>query len=151
VGGGADRAPLPADAGGRVLERLIVDTSALIALERDASALVEAIGADDDVAVAAVTVAELLVGIELAAARYRDQRAAWVDGLLPTLVLEDYNLDVARQHASLLAHVKRVGEPRGAHDLIVAATARSRGRTVVTADIRGFSGLPEVPVRAVTI
>jgi tRNA(fMet)-specific endonuclease VapC len=101
--------------------------------------------------VAAVTVAELLVGIELAAARYRDQRAAWVDGLLPTLVVEDYDLDVARQHASLLAHVKRVGEPRGAHDLIVAATARSRGRTVVTADIRGFAGLPEVPVRAVTI
>ena len=106
------------------------------------------ISAEDDVVVAAVTVAELLVGVELAEAQYREQRAAWVEGLLAALRIEDYDLDVAREHARLLAHVKRVGEPRGAHDLSVAATARARSREVVTTDVRGFEGLPDLHVRA---
>jgi len=110
--------------------------------------LADGLAADDDVAVAAVTVAELLVGVELAEARYREERAGWIEGLLSALRVEVYDLDVAREHATLLAHVKRVGEPRGAHDLIVAATARSRDRTVVTTDIRGFAGLPGVDVRS---
>ena len=119
----------------------------MIALERAQAALADSISDDDDVAVAAVTVAELLVGIELADVRYRDRRAAWVDGLLSTLHVEEYDLDVARAHAALLAHVKRAGQPRGAHDLIVAATARSRGRVVVTTDVRGFTDLPGVDLR----
>jgi tRNA(fMet)-specific endonuclease VapC len=105
------------------------------------------ITAEDDVAVAAVTAAELLVGVELSTARYREPRAAWVEGLLSELYVEEYDLGVAREHATLLAHVKRVGEPRGAHDLIVAATARAREREVVTADVRGFAGLPGLHVR----
>ena len=127
---------------------MIVDTSALIAVERGRAALSDLISAEDDVAVAAVTVAELLVGVELAEARYREARAAWVEGLLSALRVEQYDLGVAREHASLLAHVRRMGEPRGAHDLIVAATARSRDREVVTTDARGFLGLPAVSVRA---
>jgi len=99
------------------------------------------------VAVAAVTVAELLVGVELAEARYRQPGAAWVEGLLAAVRVELYDLDVAREHAALLVHVRRVGNPRGAHDLIVAATARSRERTVVTRDARGFAELPGVDVR----
>jgi len=39
----------------------------------------------------------------------------------------DYTLEVAVQHAALLAHVRRVGRPVGAHDLIIAATARATG------------------------
>jgi len=34
----------------------------------------------------------------------------------------------------------------GAHDLIIAATARAGGRTVVTADAAAFAGLPGVAV-----
>ena len=72
-----------------------------------------------------------------------------MEGLVSALHIEEYDLDVAREHAKLLAHVKRLGEPRGAHDLIVAATARSRDRRVVTTDVRGFAVLPAVTVRAV--
>jgi len=57
-------------------------------------------------------------------------------------------LDVARAHATLLAYARRSGRPRGAHDLIIAATALSRARTVVTADPEGFDGLPGVRVAA---
>jgi tRNA(fMet)-specific endonuclease VapC len=56
--------------------------------------------------------------------------------------------EVAVQHAALLAHVRRAGRPRGAHDLIIAATARATDRVLVTTDAKaGFTDLPEVKVR----
>jgi tRNA(fMet)-specific endonuclease VapC len=64
-------------------------------------------------------------------------------------LIGDEDLDVARLHALLLAHVHRSGRPRGAHDLVVAAAALARGRVVVTAERSGFSDLPGVAVRLV--
>jgi predicted nucleic acid-binding protein len=46
-----------------------------------------------------------------------------------------------------LAEVHRTGRPRGAHDLIIAATSVSSERTLLTADARGFEDLPGVEVR----
>lgn len=105
------------------------------------------IGDDDDVAIAAITVAELLVGVELADRSYRQQRSRFVEAILTTLPVEDYDLETARAHASVLAHARRTGRPRGAHDLLIAATALARQRTVVTADAGGFDDLPGVAVR----
>jgi tRNA(fMet)-specific endonuclease VapC len=51
-------------------------------------------------------------------------------------------------HATLLAHVRRSGRPRGAHDLIIAATAAARDRLVVSTDTTAFADLPGVRVRA---
>src|SRR5680860_1313735 len=53
----------------------------------------------------------------------------------------------ARAHATLLAHTRRQGQQRGAHDLLIAATAHATDRTVVTADRGGFIDLPGVRVR----
>jgi tRNA(fMet)-specific endonuclease VapC len=100
------------------------------------------------VAIAAITAAELTVGVELADGKRRGRRAAFVAAVLDTVSVETYDLDVARVHGALLAHVRRSGRPRGAHDLVIAATARARGREVVTADSDGFIDLPEVLVRA---
>ena len=107
------------------------------------------IGDEDDVAIAAVTIAELLVGVELADAAHRPRRAVLVDSVIATIPVEDYDLDVARSHAQLLAHTHRAGRRRGAHDLVIAATALARGRIVVTADKGGFADLPGVAVRLV--
>jgi tRNA(fMet)-specific endonuclease VapC len=46
-----------------------------------------------------------------------------------------------------LAHTRKHGRTRRAHDLLIAATARARARAVVTADPAGFDDLPEVQVR----
>ncbi len=46
-----------------------------------------------------------------------------------------------------LSAVSISAAPRGAHDLIIAATARAREREVVSSDSGGFAELPEVPVR----
>jgi len=106
------------------------------------------IGDEDDVAIAAVTVAELLVGVEPADRRRRKTRDGYVAEVLATIPIEDYDVDVARAHARLLAHVRRSGRSRGAHDLIIAATAVARARTVVTADAPGFADLPDLVVKA---
>jgi tRNA(fMet)-specific endonuclease VapC len=87
--------------------------------------------------------------VELASAVHRPQRQALVESIVAAIPVEDYDLDVARSHALLLAHAQRSGRRRGAHDLVIAATARARGRIVVTADRSGFADLPGVSVRPV--
>jgi tRNA(fMet)-specific endonuclease VapC len=102
---------------------------------------------DDDVAIAAITVAELRVGVELATGKRQTARRAFLDDMILHVPVLAYDLDVAEAHAHLLVAVRQQGAPRGAHDLIIAATARASGRTVVTADSRAFQNLPGVDVR----
>jgi tRNA(fMet)-specific endonuclease VapC len=120
----------------------------LIGAERAERLLDDVIGDDDDVVIAAITAAELLVGVELAGSRNRKPRQSFVDTVLTTVPTKPYDLDVARVHASLLAHPHRSGRPRGAHDLLIAATALAHGRAVVTADPAGFAALPGVALRS---
>jgi tRNA(fMet)-specific endonuclease VapC len=127
---------------------LLLDTTVLIDTERVGSALDEVLDDDDDVAIAAVTVAELLVGVEMAGTqRRRAARATFVDGVLDALPVIPYDEDIARSHADLLVAARRAGRPRGAHDLIIASTAHATNRTVLTADAAGFAELPGVTVR----
>jgi tRNA(fMet)-specific endonuclease VapC len=148
VGVRAPRASRIVDDRGSVLERLILDTSILVTAERAATPLDALIADDDDVVIAAITAAELLVGVELSHAGYRQRRQAFVEEVLSSIPIEPYDLSVARAHASLLAHTRRSGHPRGAHDLLIAATALTYDRTVISADSAGFADLPGVAVRA---
>lgn len=130
--------------------RLVLDTGILIAIERGKLAVEHVVRDDDDLAIAAITVAELLVGVELADEAHRPRRQDLVDDLLSALPIEPYGHGTARAHARLLAHVKRAGKPRGAHDLIIAATAVASGRSVLTLDsAANWTDLPEVTAVAV--
>lgn len=104
---------------------------------------------DDDVAIAAITAAELLVGVELASKKRRERRLALVERILASVPVEVYDLAAARAHASLLAHTRRTGEARGAHDLVIAATGVASDRVVVSADAQAFERLPGVRLRLV--
>lgn len=126
----------------------MLDTSVLVAAERRRASLDEAIDDDDDVSIAAVTAAELWVGVELADARRRARRATFVEQVLARIPVEDYDLGTARIHARLLADARRRGRPRGAHDLLIAATAIDRERTLVTFDRSGFEGIEGLTLRA---
>jgi tRNA(fMet)-specific endonuclease VapC len=123
---------------------LLLDTTLLIDAERGVDTIDALIDDEDDVAVAAITVAELLVGVELATSRRRPRRQAFVDGIIDGIPILPYDEQVAIRHATLLASVRRTGRARGAHDLIIAATALTAGRTIVSADRRAFDGLPGV-------
>jgi tRNA(fMet)-specific endonuclease VapC len=124
----------------------------LVDAERGGDSLGEVIDDADDVAVAAITVAELRVGVQLAKGRQQDKRERFVAAVLDTVSIEPYDLDVADAHAALLAHVRRAGTPRGAHDLIIAATARARERQVVSSDQAGqLSFSTEYQTRSATL
>jgi tRNA(fMet)-specific endonuclease VapC len=128
--------------------RLLVDTTFLIDAERTGPDLDEAIDDDDDVAIAAITVAELRVGALLANRKQRAARTAYVDDIIATIPLLDYDVEVAEHHAELLVVVRSQGRPRRAHDLIIAATARAFDRTVLSADQTAFRDLPGVVARS---
>jgi tRNA(fMet)-specific endonuclease VapC len=124
--------------------RLILDTNILIAYERgtiDRSALRE-----DELSIAAITLAEYRVGIEMADTVERAAtRSRWLDIVLGELEVLDYTRKTADHHARLLAHIRRTGQPRGAHDLIIAAHAAETGRTIISRDTKArFENLPGV-------
>jgi tRNA(fMet)-specific endonuclease VapC len=127
--------------------RLLLDTTLLVDADRAGGALDEAIADDDDVAIAAVTVAELRVGALLAKRKAAAARAAFVDDVLDAVPVIAYDRAAAEAHARLLVEVRRAGTPRGAHDLVVAATAVATGRSVVAAHARAVFDLPGVDVR----
>lgn len=124
--------------------RLIVDTGVLIASERGRGRLTHVIAEGDDLVIAAITVAELRAGIELATQRHRAARIEFLVRVLETLPVEPYDLSTAEADGRLLAHVHRSGAKRGAHDLLIAAAVATK-RTVLTTD-RGahFDELPGV-------
>jgi tRNA(fMet)-specific endonuclease VapC len=128
-----------------VARRLIIDTGLLIESERGSGALSEVIRDDDDLVVAAITVAELRTGIELASHQHRAGRTEFLLRVLETLPVEPYDLATAEAHGKLLAHVHRAGRRRGAHDLIIAATAVATRRILLTTDRSAdFGDLPDV-------
>jgi tRNA(fMet)-specific endonuclease VapC len=132
---------------GALLTLLLLDTTVLVHRERSSLDLDALIHDDDEPAIAAITIAELGVGVELASGRRRTARRAFLEDLVKTLPVLSYDLEVARSHTQILVAARASGRPRGAHDLIIAATARATRRTVVTTDDPGFDDLPGVAVR----
>jgi tRNA(fMet)-specific endonuclease VapC len=102
---------------------------------------------DDEVAVAAITIAELLVGVELADSVHRAARRQFVNDVKHNIPIVNYDATVASSHAQLLVVTSRQGRPRGAHDLIIAATAGAAQRDLVSADLLAFRDLPGVNLR----
>jgi tRNA(fMet)-specific endonuclease VapC len=124
--------------------RLILDTNVLIAYERgkiDRAAL-----DNDELAIAAVSVAEYRVGIELADNPARPAgRARALAAIMSAVDVLDYTEATAASHARLIAHTRRTGTRRRAHDLIIAAHAVQTDRTVLTFDANArFADLPGV-------
>ncbi|MDO5678162.1 MAG: PIN domain-containing protein [Propionibacteriaceae bacterium] len=128
--------------------RLIVDTNILIELERNPQQLPAGLHPDDELAVSAVTRAELLTGVELARSTHVQlRRRAKVERILAGVETLDYTGTTAEHHALLLAHTRETGTSRVAHDLIIAAHARESGRPVLSKDSAArFGSLPGVHV-----
>lgn len=126
------------------MARLILDTNALIQLDRRGG-VVAGISEADDVAIAAITLAELRHGVLAADAIRRPARERFVDDVEEAIEVLPYTKSTAAEHAALLDRVRRTGTPRGAHDLIIAAHARQTGRQIVSLDVKArFSDLPGV-------
>ncbi|PFG42616.1 tRNA(fMet)-specific endonuclease VapC [Isoptericola jiangsuensis] len=131
---------------------ILLDTGVLIAIARSRRPGTPGSLPDEELAVAAITVAEVREGVERFKGSSHYERQREVESrLLAAVTVLDYTYPTAVQHGRLLAHTRSSGEPRGAHDLIVAAHAAQTGLTLYTTDARAnFSGLPGVSSVTVT-
>lgn len=102
---------------------LVVDTSALVAVERGAGSLPELLS-KETVALPAIVLAKLLVGVRMAdTAKRAATRQRKVDSLLDRVGVVPFDRFVAERWADLFADLRRTGTVIPSNDLCVAATA----------------------------
>ena len=126
---------------------ILIDSSVLIAWERNRLNLESQLAeyATEDFAISAITASELLHGVHRAAnPAQRRRREAFVEGLLARLPIISFDAVAARIHARLSAELAANGTAVGPHDLIIAATALTKGYIVTTRDERRFPRMPEL-------
>ena len=119
---------------------IVLDTTILIAAEKgqlDLAAFWSA-NSEEPIFLAAITVSELLHGVERATPSRRAKRALYVEGVLSAIEVLDFDAAVARRHASIWATLESAGNMIGAHDLLIAATALHHGFTVATLNTKDF-------------
>jgi tRNA(fMet)-specific endonuclease VapC len=129
----------------------LIDTSVFIALERRgqrAFVMGSTATSSEPVALAAITASELLAGVHRAdSPERRLRREAFVEAILSLVPVLPFDLQVARTHAHLWAQLSATGQPLGAHDLLIAATALAHGFSVLTDNLRDFHRVPGLTVR----
>lgn len=72
----------------------------------------------------------------------RQRRSAFVEAVIAGVGVLDFTTAVARVHAAIYADLAKKGEMIGAHDLIIAATARFHDLAVLTDNVKEFSRVP---------
>jgi tRNA(fMet)-specific endonuclease VapC len=129
---------------------LLLATGVVIGLHRGLLEPSDVYAATDQLAISSLTAAELLVGAELAPPQLVRRLREIVEATLETVTVLDHDLSVTRVHALLMAHTTRTGQPLGAFDLAIAATAVAHRRTLATTDAKAkFADLPGLEVEVV--
>ena len=132
---------------------LLLDSSILIAAEKklfDLMAMVDA-RKSGEVFIASIVASEILFGCERAATgKRRKARFAYVEEILATFPILDFDFEIARTHARLGARLAAEGIGIGAHDLIIAATCLHHDLDLATLNTDEFARVPELRLRAVT-
>jgi tRNA(fMet)-specific endonuclease VapC len=94
-----------------------------------------------DLAVSAITVMELYYGLAL-----NPQRASKVEPMIASLLASVITLPFGSVEAERAAHVRAVlkaqGQPIGAYDLLIAATALQHNLLMITTNQREFDRVP---------
>ncbi|MEB3197589.1 MAG: PIN domain-containing protein [Candidatus Sericytochromatia bacterium] len=126
---------------------LIIDTGVLITLERlQNPTLLAAWESQGPGFLSAITCSELLVGVHKAdSPQRRSQRSAFVENILETFPILEFDLASARAHAQILAQLPR-GVMVDAHDLLIGATALRHGMPVLTGNGKDFARIPGLTV-----
>jgi tRNA(fMet)-specific endonuclease VapC len=97
--------------------------------------------------ISAVTVSELLMGAHGANTQERRQRrSAFVEAVISGVGVLDFTVPAARVHAEIYAELAKTGHMIGAHDLMIAATARCHDLSILTTNVQEFSRVPGLRV-----
>jgi tRNA(fMet)-specific endonuclease VapC len=102
----------------------------------------------EEVRMAAITVAELWRSAERTAPPQRIIRKKLLERLLEVIEVVPYTERAAIEHARLWAIVNANGQRVSMHDLILAATALESGAAVLTMNTRRFEVIPGLTVVA---
>lgn len=128
----------------------LIDADVIIQAERKALDLDAWLRAhpDEEVKLAAVTVAELWHSVERATGMHRLRRQKFLQQALQAFEIVPYTEAAAVQHARIWADMDSNGQRISAHDLILAATALECGAAVLTLNTRRFAAVPGLTVIA---
>jgi tRNA(fMet)-specific endonuclease VapC len=130
---------------------LIVDTSVFIEAERRSLALAtiaHLAAPGETLAVAAITIAELLLGVHLGQPSYRRaEREAFVGKVIEEFQVLPFDVEVAAMYSDRWAALRRMGSIIPPHDLLIGATALYHGFDVLTHNVRDFDRIPGLTVR----
>jgi tRNA(fMet)-specific endonuclease VapC len=120
---------------------IILDTDVIIRGERGTFDLNRwlASRADEEIQIAAITIAELWHGVERASSTYKVERQNYIRTILSLVKILSYSETTAFEHARIWAGLESSGRMIGFYDLIVAATALEHGSAVATFNQRHFS------------
>lgn len=118
---------------------IILDSSILIAFERRRFDLERLLADHSPPALAAITAAELLIGVERAdTPERRARRESFVQNIFARVPIIPFDLAQARLFAVQFAEMARRGEVIGDRDLEIAVTALSLDYELATLNIREF-------------
>jgi tRNA(fMet)-specific endonuclease VapC len=97
-----------------------------------------------DVCISAITKSELMYGVEISSRPKMDRVA--VEAFLHYVAVLGFGDAACEHYAAIRAHLKRKGTPIGAHDLFIAAHARSLSLILVTNNVSEFRRVPHLSV-----
>ena len=130
---------------------LILDSSLLIAGEKEKFDLIGFLSTrDEPVVLAAITASELLHGCHRASGvQQKENRMRYVEWALSVFEIVPFGLEEARHHAwiwSQLASLASQGRLIGAYDLLIAGTAICLSYSLATLNVNEFSRVPGLVV-----
>jgi tRNA(fMet)-specific endonuclease VapC len=102
--------------------------------------------AEDEIRIAAITVAELWRSALRAAPPLSNRRQRFLERALEVFEVVPYTEKAAIEHARLWASMEATRQRIGMHDLILAATALENGATIITFNARRFAAVPGLTV-----
>jgi len=118
---------------------IILDSSILVAFERRRFDLEKLLTDHSQPAIAAVTAAELLIGVERAdTPERRSRRETFVQNIFTRIPIIPFDMAQARLFAIHFADLAQRGEMIGDRDLVIAVTALSLEYDLATLNVREF-------------
>ena len=96
---------------------------------------------EEEIKLAAITVAELWRSVERATGVRRARRQKYLQHALPVFEVVSFGEKAAVEHARLWTDIESAGQRMSPHDLILAATAKESGATIVTFNTKRFAAV----------
>jgi tRNA(fMet)-specific endonuclease VapC len=101
---------------------------------------------EDEIRIAAITVAELWRSAQRAAPPLSTRRLRFLECVLEVIEVVPYTEKAAFEHARLWTAMEATGQRIGMHDLILAATALETGAAIVALNARRFAAVQGLTV-----